>query len=139
MKLNFALRISLFLMGVVLTVIGACKYRTDGSLTLNSRVFLGSGLALILAILIDTKRRRRRASGKARFPHQDEYSRKLNQRAGYIAFHLSIFLWMAIFLFEDLFPESQVMLGAGILGMCVLYGLCILALKQRGIDDENSY
>jgi hypothetical protein len=46
---------------------------------------------------------------------------------------------MAIFLFQDLFDKSETMLGVGILGMAGLYGISLLVIRSRGIDDENPY
>ena len=139
MDLKRALPLGLGAIGVLLIVAGIYEWLDGGSLTLNARILLGAGLALTLNVIFAFNRMKRAADRKAGFPPEDEFSRKLKRRAAHTAFHLSFFLWMAIFLFQDAFDKSQTMLGVGILGMAGLYGISLLVIKSRGIDDENPY
>ncbi len=129
----------LFVVGVLLVGAGVFRWRADGAATMAARILLGAGLAIVVNVIIARRRMRRAARGEAGFPPEDELSRCLKQRAAHAAFHLSFFWWMAIFLFQDLFDESETMLGMGILGMGVLYGISLLVNKRRGIVDENPY
>jgi hypothetical protein len=137
MNSHRGLLVLLALVGVILSTTGLFQWQRDGSLTLHSRIYLGAGLAVVCALMIEQTRRSLHVSGKTRFPHDDELSLQLKHRAAFIAFHLSIFLWMGIFLIQDVFPESQVMLGVGILGMVALYGLSYLAIKSQVLRDAD--
>ena len=69
---------------------------------------------------------------KAGIPLEDELTRERRILAGARAFHLSFYLWMAIFVFNSRFSDAEEMLGIGILGSAALYGLCWFQLKIRG-------
>ena len=139
MDLKRAIPLVLFVIGVGLIVAGIYLWLDEGSLTTNVRILVAAGLALVLNVIFAWNRMKLAASRKAGFPPEDEFTRKLKTRASHSAFHLSFFLWMAIFLFQDSFDKSETMLGIGILGMAALYGISLLVIKSRGLDDENSY
>jgi hypothetical protein len=63
---------------------------------------------------------------------EDEMTRERRVLAGARAFHLSLYLWLAIFLFNSKFEDREEMLGIGIMGSAALFGLCWLHLKLRG-------
>ena len=128
-----------FIILVLLVVAGIHRWLDAGTLETNARILLGAGLALVLNVIFAWNRMKQAANRKAGFPPEDEFSRKLKNRASHAAFHLSFFLWMAIFLFQDQFDKSETMLGVGILGMAALYGISMVVIKSRGIDDENPY
>ena len=65
-------------------------------------------------------------------PLEDELTRERRLLAGARAFHLSFYLWMAIFVFNSKFSDAEEMLGIGILGSAALYGLCWFQLNIRG-------
>jgi hypothetical protein len=52
--------------------------------------------------------------------------------AGARAFYLSLYLWVAIFMFNSVFEDAEEMLGFGILGSAALYGLAWFHLEQFG-------
>lgn len=139
MDLKRALPLALFVVGVLLVVAGIYRGLDDGSLTTNALILLGTGLALVVNVMLAWNRMKRAARRKTDFPHEDEFSRKLKNRASHCAFHLSFFLWLAIFLFRDMFERSESMLSPGILGMAGLYGISLIVIKSRGINDENPY
>ncbi len=123
--------------GAVLIGLGAHRWFDVGSLTTSARILLAAGLAIGLNVIFARNRMQQAASRRAGFPAEDELSRKLKNRAAHSAFHLSFFLWMAIFLFQDSFDKSETMLGVGILGMAALYGISLVVIKSRGVDHEN--
>ena len=139
MDLKRALPLVLLVVGLALVVAGIYLWVDLGSLTTNARILLGAGLAIALNVIFLWNRMKRAANRKAGFPPEDEFSRKLKNRASHAAFHLSFFLWMAIFLFQDQFDKSETMLGVGILSMAGLYGISLVVIKNRGIDDEDPY
>ncbi len=137
MDIKHGVPILLVIVGGLLTAAGAYLWHS-GPLTIDSRIYLGAGLALVISTIIVWIRTGLEASGRKRFPHDDEFSRALKHRAGHAAFHMSIFSWMAVFLFQDVFVDSQSMLGTGILGMVVLYGISFLVVRHRAMNDEDA-
>ncbi len=125
--------------GLVLVGIASYRLLESGEFTRDVRIPLAAGLILAVGAIFVSNRLKIAAARKEGFPPDDELSRMLKHRAGHTAFHLSTFLWMAIFFFQDQFDKSETMLGLGILGMCGLYGISLRVIKNRGIDDGNSH
>ena len=65
-------------------------------------------------------------------PAEDEFSKLAKVYAGNQAFHYSIYLWMIIFFFNDSFTKNETMLGIGILGSTLFYGLILWYKKSTG-------
>jgi ABC-type uncharacterized transport system permease subunit len=65
-------------------------------------------------------------------PPEDEFSKLAKVYAGNQAFHYSMYLWMIIFFFNDSFTKNETMLGIGILGSALLYGLFLWYKKSTG-------
>ncbi|MBT3229919.1 MAG: hypothetical protein HOD43_01570 [Candidatus Marinimicrobia bacterium] len=72
-------------------------------------------------------------------PLEDEMSRLLEIHAGAYAFRYSMMSWFAIFAFRSKFPDSEEMLGIGIMAAAAIYGLTWLYFKRNGIPhaDQN--
>ncbi|MBK7172400.1 MAG: DUF2178 domain-containing protein [Bacteroidales bacterium] len=80
---------------------------------------------------------RRLTSVKRGEPAEDEYSRKVLQKAAALSFYISIYLWLVIMYLTDKFkPETDVMFGWGILGMAVIFALSWVYFNFRGIRNE---
>ncbi len=139
MDSNRLLPLLLGTVGLALVGAGLLRWTSAGALALDSRILLGAGLALVLGVVFAGNRRRREQRREAGFPADDELSLKWKHEAGYIALHLSFFLWMAIFFFQDHFGERETMLGAGLLGSAGLYGLTLLILQKRTARDEDPH
>jgi hypothetical protein len=65
-------------------------------------------------------------------PAEDEFTRLVRVYAGSRAFTYSMYLWMLIFIFNSVFTKPQTMLGIGILGSALIYGLWLLYFKFTG-------
>ena len=65
-------------------------------------------------------------------PAEDEYSKLAKVYAGNQAFHYSMYLWLIIFFYNDSFIKNETMLGLGILGSALLYGLILWYKKSTG-------
>jgi hypothetical protein len=50
----------------------------------------------------------------------DEMSNLVKYKAGYYAFMASLYMWLGIFMFHRFFPDTETMLGGGILASCIL-------------------
>ena len=58
-------------------------------------------------------------------PVEDEMSTRIKYKAGHHAFMVSMYMWLFIFLFKDIFPDVETTLGGGIL----LSGVISIAIK----------
>ena len=96
------------------------------------KMILILGLAVALLALPLYRSIQQARDEKAGIPLEDELTRKRRLLAGARAFHLSFYLWLAIFVFNSKFSDAEEMLGVGILGSAALYGLCWAQLKIRG-------
>lgn len=93
------------------------------------------GLALLVVYLLNLRQSAAgRASGRAQ---EDEFTRLAQLNAGHAAFMMSMVLWMVIFATQGLFDSTRTMLGAGILGQCGFYGICLVFFKHTGTLHED--
>ena len=99
-----------------------------------------SGLSIIIALLIilvgvvtfvlqNVNKRRDIEAGT---PAEDEFTRLAKVYAGSRAFIYSMYLWLLIFVFNSAFTKPQTMLGIGILGSALIYGLWLFYFKTTG-------
>lgn len=70
-------------------------------------------------------------------PAEDEFTKLTRIYAGSQAFHYSMYLWFAIFIFHTRFTNQEEMLGLGIMGSAAIYGGCILYFKSKGGFSEE--
>ncbi len=72
-------------------------------------------------------------------PLEDEMSRVLELHAGAYAFRYSMMSWFVLFIFREKFPDSEELLGTGILAAAAIYGLTWLYFKRNGLPhaDQN--
>jgi peptidoglycan/LPS O-acetylase OafA/YrhL len=70
-------------------------------------------------------------------PAEDEMSKKVMRQTAALSYYISLYLWLAIMYFSDkLNYEIHTVIGAGILGMAVTFGVCWLVINFRGIRNE---
>jgi hypothetical protein len=65
-------------------------------------------------------------------PAEDEFTKLAQVYAGSRAFTYSMYLWLLIFVFNSAFTKPQTMLGIGILGSALIYGLWLFYFKTTG-------
>lgn len=70
-------------------------------------------------------------------PGEDEFTKLARVYAGNRAFFLSMYLWLLIFIFNSSFTKNETMLGIGILGSALIYGLSLWYYRTTGIIDEE--
>jgi len=59
------------------------------------------------------------------------------KKASSLSYFISLYLWLAIMYFsEKLNYETHTIIGAGILGMALVFAVCWLVFNFRGIRDE---
>jgi peptidoglycan/LPS O-acetylase OafA/YrhL len=70
-------------------------------------------------------------------PVEDELSKKVLQKAAAFSFYISLYLWVAIIYISDKVKlESHTLIGAGVLGMAVIYAICWVVINFTGIKNE---
>ena len=65
-------------------------------------------------------------------PTEDEFTKLAKIYAGNQAFLYSMYLWLLIFVFNSSFSKNETMLGIGILGSALIYGLSLWYFKTTG-------
>ena len=75
-------------------------------------------------------------SGTRREPVEDELSIKILRKASSTAYYISIYMWLGFMYISDKIEwESHTLIGAGILGMAVLFFASWIFYKTIGIKD----
>jgi peptidoglycan/LPS O-acetylase OafA/YrhL len=99
---------------------------------------IGSFAVLILvvgfALFIGFKKL---SSARRGEPVEDELSKKVMRKTAAYSFYISLYLWLAIMYFSDkLNYDAHVIIGAGILGMALVFTVCWLVFNFTGIKNE---
>ncbi len=69
-------------------------------------------------------------------PFEDELSKKIMTKASSISYYISIYLWLIIMYFSDKVTlESHSLIGAGILGMAIIFLLSWIGVKMFGVSN----
>jgi peptidoglycan/LPS O-acetylase OafA/YrhL len=123
------------LAGLVLIMTGLWFFSSSNKLNLTD--FLGLAVIIIVvgfAVFIGYIKF---TSAKRGEPAEDELSKKVMQKAASWSYYISLYLWLAIMYFSDrLKYETHTLIGAGILGMAVIFTVCWLVFNFRGIRNE---
>jgi hypothetical protein len=111
----------------------ALKGRISG----NIQEWLMSGGVLLLvgfAVFIGAARIR---SHSLREPAEDELSKKVMTKATSLAYYVSLFFWLFIMYISDRTAmAAHTLIGAGIMGMAVIFLFCWLGIKAAGMKNE---
>ena len=87
------------------------------------------GFALYIAL-------ERLKSLRRKEPIEDELSKKIMTKASSLAFYVSIYLWLFIMYMSDKTTmETHSLIGAGILGMSIIFLLSWLGVKLIGMKN----
>jgi hypothetical protein len=84
----------------------------------------------VLAFIRQTINRRRNMASNA--PAEDEFTKLAKVYAGHQAFLYSMYLWLLIFIFNSSFTKNETMLGMGILGSALIYGISLWYFRTTG-------
>ena len=76
---------------------------------------------LVFAVLVVYKRW---TAAKNKLPAEDEMSKSILRRGAATSYYVSIYMWLAFMMFEERIDlERSTLIGAGILGMAIIYAL----------------
>lgn len=100
----------------------------------SSPLIIGISILTLLigvaAIIHETINKKRNLETGA--PAEDEFSKLAKVHAGNQAFLYSMYLWLLIFVFNSYFTKNETMIGVGILGSALIYGISLWYFKTSG-------
>lgn len=80
---------------------------------------------------------KRFSSAKRGEPAEDEMSKKVMRKTASWSYYISLYLWLAIMYFSDRIKlENHALIGAGILGMAVVFAISWFVINFGGIKNE---
>lgn len=116
--------ISLLVVGTFVVWIVNTERASENKLSIDATSILMVAVAvvvLIYAVLVVVKRIR---DAKNHLPSEDEMSKKILRRGAATSYYSSLYLWLVIMFFEERIDlERSSLIGAGILGMAIIYAL----------------
>ncbi len=127
--------VSLVLAALVLA--GAIIWGLKGHFRGSIREIIMAAIVLVLvgfAVYLGVSRLRSRLLGE---PMEDELSRKVMVRASSLAYYVSIYVWLFVMYISDKTSlPGHSLIGAGILGMAVVFLLCWLGVRASGMKHD---
>lgn len=70
-------------------------------------------------------------------PPEDELSKRILQKTAAWSYYISLYMWVfMIWLKDRVTLDTEQVLGAGILSMAVIFCLCWIVIRFRGIRNE---
>lgn len=127
--------IILIVMVLVLITAGIWFFSISGNLKPIDLVSFG--VILTLVVFAGFFGYKRLTSAKRGEPAEDELSKKVMRRAASTSYYISIYLWLAVMYFSDkVTAATHTMIGAGILGMALVFAVCWIIFNFTGIRNE---
>ena len=90
------------------------------------------GVVAVISILRTIKKMKEEKEGQ---PSEDELTTQIKHKAGHDAYIASLYMWLFIFLFRDIFPDSETMVGGGIL-LTGLIGFISKTIVSRKFNEK---
>jgi len=122
---------------IILLLIGGlilASADTDLFSGLNLVIFI---LIVALALIAFVKAFKKDREIKKGFPADDELSKRIKYKAGYHSFQASMYMWLFIFLLKDKFPDTETMLGGGILLSAFISFIITIYVKRNFNENPN--
>jgi hypothetical protein len=113
-------------------ILWALKGRIAG----NTQEIVMAGIVLVLVGFAGYLGVSRLRSHLRREPGEDELSRMVMTRASSLAYYVSIYMWLFVMYISDKTTlAAHSLVGAGILGMAVIFLFCWLGVKIFGMKN----
>jgi len=94
------------------------------------------GLIIVLGFAVLLIVQRIRSSSRQEAP-EDELSKKIMRKTSSLSFYISLYWWLVVSYFSDRIDmETSTIIGAGILGMALIFFLCWVGIKITGLKNE---
>ena len=91
-------------------------------------------LIIVIGVIAIFRALKKEKEIKEGLPAEDELSLQIRNKSGYYAYMASMYMWLFIFLFKDKFPDTETMLGGGIL-LSALIGFISKMIVKRDLND----
>ncbi|MCJ7449167.1 MAG: hypothetical protein MUO72_15930 [Bacteroidales bacterium] len=123
------------LAALVLISVGVWFFSSSAKVTTVDILSFGIIILVVaFAVFIGFKRL---SSAKRGEPAEDELSKKVMRKTSSLSYYISLYLWLVIMYFSDKLKfETHTIIGAGILGMAVIFAICWLIINFGGIRNE---
>jgi len=120
-NLRKAIFIAVLAVSVLVTMI-FWFFRSGATLDFGgSSIVIIQFVVLAFAIIVVFRRLK---SAKQNLPAEDEMSKGILRKGAATSYYVSLYMWLAFMFFEDKIDlERSTLIGAGILGMAVIYAL----------------
>ncbi len=80
---------------------------------------------------------KRLTSARRGEPAEDELSKKVLQRTAAVSYYISLYFWVFLLFIKDRVKfDTEELLGTGILGMAVAFGISWLIINFRGFRND---
>ena len=105
--------------------------------SVNVREILSFGVIIVLVGFGIWFAVRRFSAVRSGEPQEDELSKNIVQKAAAWSYYISLYMWVfMIWLKDRVTMETEEVLGAGILSMAVIFMLCFIFYRLRGVGNE---
>jgi len=125
----------ILLFGVITLSLGAWVYYSkNDSLEIADLIQYAIIVVLVaFALIFGIRRLKSERRGE---PAEDELSKKIMQKATSTAFYISLYWWLVMsYLSENWEMETGSVIGRGILGMALIFVLCWVYYKIKGVKS----
>lgn len=120
---------------LVLITTGLWFFNSTGGFKLVD--LAGFGIIILIVVFALFTGFKRLSSLRRGEPAEDELSKKVMRSTASLSYYISLYLWLVIMYFSDKVDlETHTVIGAGILGMAVVFGICWLVFNFRGVRNE---
>ena len=121
----------------VLVIVSTIAWLRQVPGKLSMEEWSGALVILVLAALGIAFAFQRLQSARRGEPLWDELSRRMMEKASSMAFYGSIYMWLAVMLMKDkVQADTEVLIGTGILGMSLIWLLCVIYVRIKGLKNE---
>jgi len=119
-----------------LIVASLALWALKGQIAGNTQEIVMAGIVLVLVGFAVTLGVSRLRGHLRREPGEDELSRMVMTRASSLAYYVSIYMWLFVMYIRDKTTlAAHSLVGAGILGMAVIFLFCWLGVKIFGMKN----
>jgi len=106
----------------VLTTMIYWMIRSEATMNLKESLMIIIQLVVVVFAIFFAFRRLK--SVKQNLPAEDEMSKGILRRTAATSYYVSMYMWLAFMFFEENIDlERRILIGAGILGMALIYAL----------------
>ena len=127
-------RIAVVILLIVTCILGYTVAYRQGFVPDGIEVFI-FGLILVAGVYAFVRETRKHRDMKQGFPVEDELSENIKYRAGYHTFITSMYVWLALFLFQGWFRDHDTLFGVGVMLPAVIF-IGIRAYLSRNLDEN---